>query len=560
MSKFRASVVLGMTALGMALATNSGCKAGAAAPSSGGSGGSSQGGAGSTGDAGNQTSTGAFMSVASSGTGTPGPHGDPKTCADAAMYKTYLGCDFYPTVTANAVWSLFDFAAVVANGGDQPADVTVSRNGAPVQTVTVPPNSLQKIYLDWVPELKGPDSNACGVPVPLTSTVRSPHGAYHLVSSVPVTVYQFNALEYAPQGGKPGKDWSQCPAQQCGLQCFSYTNDASLLLPTTALTNNYRVLGYPGWAQAQLGAFLSITGTADGTNVTVTLSATGAIQAGGTVQQTGPGQATSFMINQGEVVELIGTPDSDFSGSLVQSTQPIEVIHGLSCTDIPSGVAACDHIEESILPAETLGKHYVVTVPTGPHGTPVGHVVRIVGNVNGTTLSYPSGKPTNAPSTINAGQVVDMGIVSEDFEVSGDHEFEVGSFQLGGSMVDPSGGQMSLGDPDQSTMIAVEQYRVKYVFLAPSDYPVNYADVVVQNGATLTLDGTPVSVPPTAVGLSSYRVVRIPLQTGANDGAHVIEGSQPFGIQVLGYGAYTSYQYPGGLNLDIISPPPPPPQ
>jgi hypothetical protein len=28
------------------------------------------------------------------------------------------------------------------------------------------------------------------------------------------------------------------------------------------------------------------------------------------------------------------------------------------------------------------------------------------------------------------------------------------------------------------------------------------------------------------------------------------------GIQVLGYGLYTSYQYPGGLNLEIIAPPP----
>jgi hypothetical protein len=30
------------------------------------------------------------------------------------------------------------------------------------------------------------------------------------------------------------------------------------------------------------------------------------------------------------------------------------------------------------------------------------------------------------------------------------------------------------------------------------------------------------------------------------------------GIQVVGYGSYTSYQYPGGLNLTLIAPPPPP--
>src|SRR5215475_14113234 len=29
---------------------------------------------------------------------------DPTTCAEAAMSKSYIGCDYWPTVTANAVW------------------------------------------------------------------------------------------------------------------------------------------------------------------------------------------------------------------------------------------------------------------------------------------------------------------------------------------------------------------------------------------------------------------------------------------------------------------------
>lgn len=42
--------------------------------------------------------------------------------------------------------------------------------------------------------------------------------------------------------------------------------------------------------------------------------------------------------------------------------------------------------------------------------------------------------------------------------------------------------------------------------------------------------------------------------SGSNfDRAHVLEGSAPIGIQVMGYGDNTSYQYPGGLNLSAIS-------
>jgi hypothetical protein len=41
-------------------------------------------------------------------------------------------------------------------------------------------------------------------------------------------------------------------------------------------------------------------------------------------------------------------------------------------------------------------------------------------------------------------------------------------------------------------------------------------------------------------------------------GAHTLESTRPVGLQILGYGANTSYQYPGGLNLKLISIPPVP--
>src|SRR5262245_33162243 len=32
------------------------------------------------------------------------------SCEDAAKEKSYVGCDFWPTVTPNVVWDLFDYA------------------------------------------------------------------------------------------------------------------------------------------------------------------------------------------------------------------------------------------------------------------------------------------------------------------------------------------------------------------------------------------------------------------------------------------------------------------
>jgi IgGFc binding protein len=491
---------------------------------------------------------------------------DPTTCAEAKNGHTYLGCDFWPTVTDNIVAPGFDFAVVVANPGAADADVTVSRAGQQVATATVPGNSLTKVFLPWVDDLKSPSwiagqpDNGCPTWVK-TSTVNAPGGAYHLVSTRPVAVYQFNAIEYAAKGGPAGKDWTgYCTTNTClGLltnKCFSYTNDASLLLPSTALTGNYRIAGSAEWNDQSdpsspgftYPPYFAVTGTADNTQVTVHVSATGAIVAGGGVPGTQSGGTATFSLNTGDVVLVVGA--GDLSGTLVNATNPVQVISGISCTQMPNGTEACDHLEESVLPVETLGKHYFVTVPTGPDGAAHRHVVRLYGNIDGTQLTYPGQNP-GFPATINAGQMVELTGVTQDFEIVADHELTVASFQYGQGPV--SG--VNAGDPAQSYMVTVEQYRLKYVFLAPDDYDKSFADIVQPMDAQLILDGQAVAQQPTAIS-SGYGVTRVLLSSGIS-GAHVLESKEPVGLQVLGYGDYTSYQYPGGLNLGHIAPPPP---
>jgi hypothetical protein len=105
-------------------------------------------------------------------------------------------------------------------------------------------------------------------------------------------------------------------------------------------------------------------------------------------------------------------------------------------------------------------------------------------------------------------------------------------------------------------MTAVEQYRTKYVFLAPDDYLVNFVDIVAPTNAQMVLDGSPVTAGSSLLA-GNYSVFRAQLGPG-NAGAHLLTSDQPVGIQVMGYGFYTSYQYPGGSNLGLIAPPPPP--
>jgi hypothetical protein len=108
-----------------------------------------------------------------------------------------------------------------------------------------------------------------------------------------------------------------------------------------------------------------------------------------------------------------------------------------------------------------------------------------------------------------------------------------------------------------SMMVTPEQFRKDYTFLAPTDYLENFADVIVPQGAAVTLDNAPLSPMPQRIGMSDWGFVRAKLGMG-NGGVHSISttDSRGLGLQVLGFGFATSYYYPGGLNLKLISSPP----
>ncbi|HEY6462974.1 MAG TPA: IgGFc-binding protein, partial [Polyangiaceae bacterium] len=280
---------------------------------------------------------------------------------------------------------------------------------------------------------------------------------------------------------------------------------------------------------------------------------------GPTVPAVGAGGVLDLTLNQGDVAEIVGTPTTDLGGSLLQSDQPVQVISGISCGDVPQGNSACDHLEQTVPPAETLGQDYVVAPMTGPRGDTVGQLVRFFGNADGTTLTYdPSPAPTGCPTTLQAGQVADCGLVTSSFEVKGNHEFVVAVFMPGGSVLDPTTQPpLQEGDPSESFAVPVAQYRADYLFATPEDYDLSFVDVIGPTGVAVTLDNAALTQSFTAIGSGAYGIARVPLQK-TTGGRHALVASQPVTIQVMGYGSYTSYQYPGGLNLGLIAPPPTP--
>jgi hypothetical protein len=118
-------------------------------------------------------------------------------------------------------------------------------------------------------------------------------------------------------------------------------------------------------------------------------------------------------------------------------------------------------------------------------------------------------------------------------------------------------GQLSVdsgaGDPSMAIAVPVAQFRSDYIFAVSRTYDYNFVNVVAPQGATVLLDGEALpSSEFVAIGSSSYAIARHPLPDDRE--VFRIESAKPFGIDVYGYGQFTSYMYPGGLDLKRINP------
>jgi len=478
-------------------------------------------------------------------------------CIVAATQKSYIGCDYWPTPTANSVDVAFDanFGVVVHNANSKIAHVIIALGGTTVVERDVQPGTLETFTLNLDTGLKMSAGD---------QSLKVPNAAYHLTSTMPVTVYQFNPLDY-----------------ELGAGVNSYSNDASLVLPTPTLSTNYIVMARQTFGVDQMfgftfiPGFAAIVGTVDNTNVTVTLTSH---TSGGTGINAGtPGTVQQYTLNQGEVLQILSAlPTSctgaqssdaqgsycdqgvayDLTGTLVESDQPVAVYSGHVCSFVPYNTWACDHLEEMMLPLETWGKDFVVgrTEPQADVGFPdEPNLVRIVSGANSNVIRFTPAHPTlGAQTSLNKGQWVEFEALV-DYHVNADFAIMVGQFLVGQNYYSDNFDYH--GDPAYSLMVPTEQFRDSYTFLAPSTITYNFVNVtkrVNEGGPTVFLDDQP--IPDTSfsqpIGSTGYGVARIPI-TGTH---HTITSTEPFGIVVYGFASYTSYSYPGGLDLNYINP------
>jgi hypothetical protein len=444
-------------------------------------------------------------------------------CSPKSLGNSYIGCQYYPVVSPNVVSDTFTFAVVVSNVSSEDADITITRGGNPVIDILVPKNTVEVIPLPWVGELKNTGSSRFVA-----------DGAYRVRSTQPVTVYQYNPLEYQKNND------------------FSFTNDASLLMPTnvwgmdTFVVTRNTLNGLPG--------VYTVVAREDDTKVELTPSATGKIVvAGGGVAADGTG---TVMLGEGDVLQVLSaagggepnTPDvSDLTGTRVVSDKPVEVVAAHACSYVPYNITACDHLEEFNLPFDNLAKEYLVSTPLvkAPNMDPTSkaRMVRVIATTDLTTLEYDPPQPGAPAALAKAGDYAEIQ-TDKDFKITANFKIAVAEYMLG----QEAGG--NAGDPAMTISVPTEQYRSSYSFHAPVNYESSFANITAPAGAAIMIDGQAVAGF-TPIGATGFSVARVEL-SNAGDGDHTITGAQPFGAQVYGYGQYTSYWYPAGLDLNLI--------
>jgi hypothetical protein len=521
-------------------------------------------------------------------------------CDQADAERSNVGCEYWGADLDNADISASlnaaaqQYAIVVSNAQpDLPAVVAVDEDDAApgeaakirrVGTATIAPGNLEVFKL-------GPrevDGSADGTFNTGTGTALTRH-AYRVTSNVPIVAYQFNPLD--------------------NENVFS--NDASQLLPTSALGAGGRAYVVAAWPQTiatsavpnqdfgiDLRTFLAIVATKPDTHVHIKSAArvvAGGPLADGILQ----GGGADVVLQPFEVLNLeTGDFNADFTGSLIDSDEPVVVFPGSEASDAPSfgsladRFCCADHLEQQLTPVRAVGSSYALArMPdrskavnaAGGAITPIDEpeYYRVVAAHAG-----PTHVTTTLPAPDDSFDLADEGVdrlltAHQDFTLTADQPVIVADVQASQEAAGVPRG-LPGGDPSLVFPSPIEQWRSDYVLLTPDKYSFDFLVITAPYGAHVFIDGTAADATLCEVadadGLSpstrngehapyvayrcqlSFPVIDPTRPAPANlspgrqdDGVHHVQADQPVGVVAYGFDSFVSYAYAGGTQLTQIN-------
>ncbi len=474
-------------------------------------------------------------------------------CEQTSKEASYIGCEYWAVDLDNSIDAgVYDaagmpFAIVLSNTHDTlTADVAIyqKENSKTKKAIDfqVPPLTTRTIYL---PDKCYEGGITCAAAYSVNGTTITP-SAYYIKSDLPITAAQFNPLNNEEV----------------------YSNDASLLFPTTAIGKRYMIMGRRQHYD-DMHAFMTVVATQPGQTEVVVKSTckimSGLDKSQKPIYAMKKGDIQTFYLDQFDVLNLETSQiGDDPTGSVITADKNIAVFSGNEATSIPETdpITCCaDHIEHQQYPMGAWGKKYnaVKLKPRGKERD----LWRILARTDETHVSFTTrctgdkNCKTDSPIldtgaiVLNNGQWIDI-LSTESFSVEANAPILLGQFMAGqNDPIDIETGTQTpdwagIGDPAYLIGVPIEQYRTHYQFLVPEKYKKDYITVIAPADSQVTLDGKLMPEDDfftfgTGKFKAAYKIVE--------DGSHNIHANAPIGLFSYGFDNYVSYGYPAGLDL-----------
>ncbi len=344
----------------------------------------------------------------------------------------------------------------------------------------------------------------------------------------------------------------------------AYTSDGSYIIPTIGWGTDYVVAGFESLFEGNndIPSEFTIAASTDNTVVQVTPSCDlrkGAGAGSNTTYAAYPaGYTFQVTLNRGQSVQYMavqaqGTEGYDVTGTIIHSTEPVGVIGGSMCPNIPVDFQYCDHVEDMMPPVRTWAQTYYSTSFAQPTGTSQGHdnalYLFVSSKANQTIWHYDQTLGTQALTTISTqyGTFWDEMQLAQKFW--SDAPFMLVEYINSASYPDGNNGN---GDPAEVIINPREQYTKTVVFQTPISLGnvtpyTNYASVTVNVNDVdrTTFDGQRIKQYKMQPIDDTFDIFTVPNITS---GVHIVAGdSAGAGVYIYGYGLDESYAWSGGF-------------
>ncbi|MCP4679042.1 MAG: hypothetical protein GY854_26845 [Deltaproteobacteria bacterium] len=478
----------------------------------------------------------------------------PRSCDEARKLKSNIGCEYWAVDLDNSESLLGNdnaagdrFAVAVANVGNQGSShVEVHINnadpGMPLDLDLVETRDIAErdLYLFELPR-RDVDGENVTVGVDNGPQTWLSSRAFRITSSVPVVAFQFNPLNQ------------------------KFSNDASLLLPTSGLGKNHLVLGYPPSGPNALQknrGYVTIVGTSEDTSVQVTPAFD--IMAGEGIEAIQKGELAEFTIGPFDVINLETrlekADDSippDLTGSTVSSDKSVAVFFGTDLSLVSNTqkfpFSCCaEHMEQQVLPSEAMGQKFVVSHSAHRNwNKPEEDMYRIMAYSDNTKVLTNLPEP-NASFTLSSGQF------REIFSSIGFVVDSTGPLHVGQYLVAQGDTGAAMGDSALLYVPAVNQRRKHYIFTTGRGFATNHAVISMPEGSKAIIDDEDLKKSPMCRGpIVDGELDDVNYEAWTCDildGDHEVYSNAPIGVFVYGYYSAGSYAYPAGSDLRRINP------